>query len=60
MCKIIRLGRKETMIRELDGARSEKRTIVSRSDSKTSEPRAQSIWNWALFKQGDHHWAAQK
>lgn len=61
LCKILTgLGRKETMIRKFDGARSKKRTILSRSDSKIRESKAQAMWNWALLKQGDCHGAAQK
>lgn len=51
------LGRKETMIRKLDGARSNKRINVSRNDSEVREQKSQSMWNQALFKQ-DQLWAA--
>lgn len=48
------------MIRKLDRVRSNKRTKVSRNGSKIREQKAQSMWNQALFKQGDHLRAAQK
>jgi len=60
LCKIITgLGGKETMIRKLDEAKSKKKRLVSRR-SKVGEPKAQSVFSWALFKPSEHPWAAQK
>ena len=47
------------MIRKLDEARSKKKTLVSRR-SKVGEPKAQSVFSWALFKPSEHPWVAQK